>query len=214
MFNPGVNSKPDKVVETRRNQLIMFFMFIRQNTMDYIVSSPINLNIKSIKWQEYIDDDINYFVKIATSGKKVDKPLDTGRRKGGSKEEDVSMGPDDILPVMAEQIAWEKLNSHYNSLEPEYQKMLPKPEPAPVTRLTEPIHRYIDDFAEEDPLEEARDAVGLLSPKDVDDVYQNDKGTMDRIAPLYSKALPGTKDEWIPIMVRADMLRTILPVHM
>jgi len=92
--------------------------------------------------------------------------------------------------------------------------MLPKPEPAPVTRLTEPIHRYIDDFAEEDPLEEARDAVGLLSPKDVDDVYQNDKGTMDRIAPLYSKALPGTKDEWIPIMVRADMLRTILPVHM
>jgi hypothetical protein len=38
----------------------------------------------------------------------------------------------------------------------------------------------------------------------------NDKGTMDRIKPFYRKAIPAAKEEWIPILVRADSLRTLL----
>jgi hypothetical protein len=102
------------------------------------------------------------------------------------------------------------MNKQYNSLEPEYQQMLPEPEPAPIHSLTEPIHRFIDDFAEEDPLEEARETIGLLAPHEIDDLMANDKGTMDRIKPLYKKAIPAAKEEWIPILVRADSLRTLL----
>jgi hypothetical protein len=102
------------------------------------------------------------------------------------------------------------MNKNYNSLEPMYQQMLPEPEPAPIHSLTEPIHRFIDDFAEEDPLEEARETVGLLAPHEVDDLMANDNGVMDRIKPLYQKALPSAKDEWVPILVRADSLRTLL----
>jgi hypothetical protein len=131
------------------------------------------------------------------------------RRRGGART-DLSFGPDDIPQVLAQQVAWEEMNKQYNSLESEYQQMLPEPEPAPIHSLTEPIHRFIDDFADEDPLEEARESVGLLAPHEVDDLMANDNGIMDRIKPLYKNALPSAKDEWIPILVRADTLRTLL----
>jgi hypothetical protein len=128
--------------------------------------------------------------------------------KGGSRD-DVAVGPDDIIPVMAEQYAWENMMKAYNDLEPEYQKMLPPAEPAPIYKLTEPIHRYIDEYADEDPLEEARDTIGMMSPEEIEDVFVNDEGAIDRIKPLFKMALSNTNEEWIPVMIRAEILRVL-----
>ena len=59
-------------------------------------------------------------------------------------------------------------------------------------------------------LEEARTAVGLLSPEEVNESLEEDSEAMDRITPLYQKALPRVGEAWVPIMVRADMLRTLI----
>jgi hypothetical protein len=39
---------------------------------------------------------------------------------------------------------------------------------------------------------------------------KNNAGTMERIKPLYKKAIPSAKEEWVPILVRADSLRNLL----
>jgi len=158
-----------------------------------------------IDWTNYKNDkdSLQYYVAHMN-----ELGLEKTSQSGGRLN--TTVGPDDIPHVLAQQVAWETMNKEYNSLEPEYQQMLPEPEPAPVHSLTEPIHRFIDEFADEDPLEEARQTLGLLAPHEVDDLFTNDKGTMDRIKPLYAKAIPSAKDEWIPILVRADSLRTLL----
>jgi archaellum component FlaC len=173
----------------------------RLGTADYDQERP--KHFYSINWRSI--NSVNFFIdKMKGEIDSVEPP------KAGGARTDLSFGPDDIPKVLAQQVAWEEMNKQYNSLEPEYQQMLPEPEPAPIHSLTEPIHRFIDDFADEDPLEEARESVGLLAPHEVDDLMANDNGIMDRIKPLYKNALPSAKDEWIPILVRADTLRTLL----
>ena len=127
---------------------------------------------------------------------------------GGGR--DVSVGPNDIIPLIAEQVAWTNMNNHYNSLEPEYQKMLPEPEPAPIYNLTEPMHRYIDEYGDEDSLNEARDIANNMKPEEIEDIFSNDNGHMQYLEPFYKKALPSVDEKWIPIMVRADLLRSII----
>jgi hypothetical protein len=113
---------------------------------------------------------------------------------------------------MAEQAAWEDANSAYYSLEPEYRKLLPEPtDPAPISTVVEPFNRYIEDNADDEPLEDARSAVGMLSPEQVEDSLNNlNSPHLDHVTPLYQKALPLVNKAWIPIMVRADMLKTLL----
>jgi hypothetical protein len=123
---------------------------------------------------------------------------------------DVSFGPDEIVPLIAQQVAWEGVNKHYNSLDPEYKKMLPEPEDPPIYSLTEPMHRYIDENANEEMLNNARDQAKQMSPDEVDDVFTNDNGSMKHLEPIYTKALPSVNKKWVPNMVRADLLRTIL----
>jgi hypothetical protein len=127
---------------------------------------------------------------------------------GGGR--DVSVGPNDIIPLIAEQVAWTNMNNHYNSLEPEYQKMLPEPEPAPIYNLTEPMHRYIDEYGDKDSLNEARDMANNMKPEEIEDIFSNDNGHMQYLEPFYKKALPSVDEKWIPIMVRADLLRNII----
>jgi hypothetical protein len=135
----------------------------------------------------------------------VSTPRNVPRYTGGA------YSPDDLTPMFAEQKAWENMNTAYNKLDPEYRRLLPTPDPAPVSSLTEPFNRYIEENAEEDPLEEGRAAIGMLSPDDVNESLNDlDSTKLDHITPLYEKALPRVGPAWIPIMVRADMLKTLL----
>jgi hypothetical protein len=194
LFNPFPKDTPNYI--NRKAQLIELFNFIGTTPSDNIIRTPYSTTIKTVKWNE-----------IMVGPKAI---VDIITKQAGGARVEVSFGPDDIPQVLAQQVAWEEMNKQYNSLEPEYQQMLPEPEPAPIHSLTEPIHRFIDDFAEEDPLEEARETIGLLAPHEIDDLMANDKGVMDRIKQLYKKAIPAAKEEWIPILVRADSLRTLL----
>jgi hypothetical protein len=128
---------------------------------------------------------------------------------GGShlyEEEDIPISPRDILSILAKHHAWQELKEQYDSLDPEYRQLLPEPEEPEIHVLTEPMNRYIDEFADEDLVEEARNAVDLLSPDDMESLF-NDGEPMSRIVPQYALALPQTKEEWIPVMVKADILR-------
>jgi len=127
---------------------------------------------------------------------------------GGGKQ--IKASPKDIVPILAEQKAWEEANSAYQQVEPIYQQLLPTPEPAPIHDLVEPFHRYIDENAHEHHIQEARDALGLLSHDELEALMNKRGENMDRILPLYKKALPNLKDDWIPIMIRADVLKTLV----
>jgi hypothetical protein len=201
LFNPFPINKEN--YNDRKKQLIKFFDFIGKNTMEKLADAYYNPKIKEIPWNNVIGDgNEDGIINLVP-------PPPAVAALGGSRP-NISVGPDDIPKVLAQQVAWENMNKEYSELEPEYQQMIPEPEPAPIHSLTEPIHRFIDEFADEDPLEEARESVGLLAPHEIDDLMANDKGVMDRIKPLYAKAIPSAKDEWIPILVRADSLRTLL----
>ena len=131
--------------------------------------------------------------------------------RGGANNKPIKVSPDDLTPVIAEQNAWEDVNNAYNSLDPEYQQMLPEPsDPAPISSLVEPFNKYIAENADEEPLEEARTAVGMLSPEQVENSLQNENSSeMDHITPLYEKALPHVNKAWIPTMAKADMVQQL-----
>ena len=124
----------------------------------------------------------------------------------------IRVSPDDLSPIVAEQSAWEDANDAYNAMEPEHKELIPEPsDPAPISSLVEPFNKYIEENAEDDPLEEARSAVGMLSPEQVEKSLADvESPELEHITPLYEKALPRVGKAWIPIMVRADMLKNLL----
>jgi hypothetical protein len=133
--------------------------------------------------------------------------MEKSKYSGGGN--DISFGPDEVIPLIAEQVAWEDMNDRYNSLEPEYKNLLPEPEPAPIHSITEPMHRYIDENADKDTLEEAHNVIDRMNSDEVDDVFTNDDGSINKLNSIYKKALPEVSDKWIPNMVRADVLRNV-----
>jgi hypothetical protein len=113
---------------------------------------------------------------------------------------------DDVPYTFALQRLWEDKLKHYKNIEPEYQQMLPKPEPSPMEELQEPFHRYMDEFGDQEVLEEARTTIGMMSPEHAENLFNNDD---DNINSLYEKAMPDIDDRLIPIFIRADILRLL-----
>ena len=119
--------------------------------------------------------------------------------------------PHNLSPMIAEQMAWQEMNDARNNLEPKYQSLLPEPDEAPISSLVEPFNKYIDENADPEDLQEARTAVKMMSPEDSEAALkEEDDEPIRRLTPYYAKALPRVGHAWIPIMVRADMLRTLL----
>jgi hypothetical protein len=89
--------------------------------------------------------------------------------------------------------------------------LLPEPsDPAPISSLVEPFNKYIEENADKEPLEEARTAVGMLSPEQVENTLQNENSSeLEHITPLYEKALPRVNKAWIPTMAKADMVQQL-----
>jgi chromosome segregation ATPase len=140
------------------------------------------------------------------------------RQRGGAKyphgQRDVRYRPDSLKSLAEHQRIWEELKESYDALPEEYKKILPKPGRPPIAHTLEPFTRYIDENAEEDPesIEEARDATDLLGPEEVDEMLESDGDTpaMERVKPYYKKALPNLKEEWLPVMIRADIVSRII----
>jgi hypothetical protein len=84
--------------------------------------------------------------------------------------------------------------------------MLPPPEPSPVQELQEPFHRYMDEFGDQDVLEEARATIGMMSPEDAENLFHDDDHAINS---MYEKAMPDVDDRLIPIFIRADILRLL-----
>jgi len=112
--------------------------------------------------------------------------------------------------LIEEQLAWENMLTQYNSLESEYQQLLPEPDDAPLYTISDPIHKYMNDFADHERLEEAREALNLLSPDHIQEPHSIDMEVIERVKPYYRNAFPHTRDEWIPILIKADVLKKFL----
>ena len=115
-------------------------------------------------------------------------------------------------PLVNQQHAWHKLNRDYNNLTPEHKAILPPPPRSPIIETVEPFTKYIEENADNESLNDARSAVDLLAPDDLEELMRSDAETspMSRIKPYYEKALPGVGTPWVPIMVRADVLSRVL----
>jgi hypothetical protein len=113
---------------------------------------------------------------------------------------------DEVPYTFALQKLWEDKLKHYKDIEPEYQQMLPPPEPSPIQELQEPFHRYMDEFGDQDILEEARASIGMMSPADAENLFHDD---LPHINSMYERAMPDIDDRLIPIFIRADILRLL-----
>jgi hypothetical protein len=133
--------------------------------------------------------------------------LPRGGRQAGGAIQRIDDNLDDMPYIMALQKLWEEKHKHYKDLEPEYQQLLPEPDESPVQNFKEPFHEYIDSFGDQELLEEARSTIGLMSPEKSQEIFIDDD---HHVNSLYEKALPQVSKDWIPIFVRADMLRLLL----
>jgi len=145
-------------------------------------------------------------------------PLQRKAWRGGAYTPTPIRGPEELPDILEEQDAWNKANDAYNNLEPEYKTLLPPPEPAPISSLATPFQNYINNEADPEALEEARDSLGMVSPEEIEDYINNNEyenemngnAVSQRVAPMYQTALPRVKPEWVPIMIRADILQQLL----
>jgi hypothetical protein len=136
--------------------------------------------------------------------------------RGGGGKEDVRYPPTGLKSLMEEQEAWEDADKQYNSLDSTYKSILPSPGTAPVTSLLDPFIEYMSEKSDEhsdeseDPVNEAQEAVGMLSPDETDEIMREEGSTLNRIKPYYKKAFPNAGDKWIPILIRASVLQHLL----
>ena len=145
-------------------------------------------------------------------------PLQRKAWRGGAYTPTPLRGPEELPDILEEQEAWNKANDAYNNLDPTYKTLLPPPEPAPISSLATPFQNYINNEADPEALEEARDALGMVPPEDIEDYINNDEyenenngnSVSERVAPMYQTALPRVKPEWVSIMIRADILQQLL----
>jgi hypothetical protein len=142
--------------------------------------------------------------KGQATGSMPHQPLQRGGERGSYSKM--------FEPIVKQESAWRKLNSDYYDLPPNIRSVLPPPPKSPIIETVEPLRKYIDKNADNEPLNEARSAVDLLAPDDVEELMRSDTDTspMSRIKPYYQKALPGIGTPWVPIMVRADVLSRVL----
>jgi len=133
-----------------------------------------------------------------------------GQQKGGARS--VRDMRNAFEPLVNKQHAWHMLNRNYNSLTPEHRAILPPPPISPIIETVEPFTKYIEENADNESLNDARTAVDLMPPGDIEELMRSDSKTspMSRITPYYEKALPGVGTPWVPIMVRADVLSRVL----
>jgi len=161
------------------------------------------------KIPSYMRSTVSQNRRLASQGYgKLPSGMQKSKYSGGG--DDVSFGPEDIVPLIAEQVAWEDMNHHYNSLKPEYKKLLPEPETAPIYSITEPMHRYIDENADKDTLEQAHNVIDKMNSDELDDIFTRNDGNINTLNSIYKKAMPEVNDKWIPNMVRADVLRNVV----
>jgi hypothetical protein len=190
----------------------------KANKPKIIVAPPLIIAAKSItSYINHIGKEI--IIPSGTSAEKVAKyvraallsgnatPSSTPRaRQAGGAIIRIHDHLDNVPYTFALQKLWEDKLNHYKNIEPEYQQMLPPPEPSPVQELQEPFHRYMDEFGDQDVLEEARTTIGMMRPEDAENLFHED---LPEINSMYERAMPDVDDRLIPIFIRADILRLL-----
>lgn len=114
-----------------------------------------------------------------------------------------------INDLLSLQKAWEEMESHFNSLPQEIQKLLPELEPSPMDVVKQMTGGYISEKSDKDFLEEARNAVGLLSFDEFEEALDIMSPTFNRIEYIYRKAFSKISEKMLPIFIKIDMLNYI-----
>jgi hypothetical protein len=147
------------------------------------------------------------FLQRMEKGRELAKKKAKIKLGGGLK--DVSVGPNDLIQLIAKQRSWEKVNSAYNDLEPEVKKLFPEPSSPPLYNIVEPFDRYINENADPKLLEEADEYSKLMSPVEIKEVFFSNGPALNRLLPFYKLALPKVSSEWMPNIIRAHLMRIL-----
>ena len=130
-------------------------------------------------------------------------------KKGGAYSQD------SLDEFYNKQKAWNNAEKEYMNVPDNYKEALPLPGPSPFLEMLFKIFKqFIDDNADDTYIDEAREAVGMLSSEDLDEIMnENTRSPQDEkiqnileyLKEYYKKALPHVNDNWIPIIIKADI---------
>ena len=138
-----------------------------------------------------------------------DQPLWSEGQKGGRTQ--MSEENNALHSLFSEQLAWEDLTKEYDSIESEYQSLLPEPGESPLHRFLKNFHVYIDENSYQELLEDADGYVELMRPELVEDLYDETQEKrneiMRRIMPFYKRAMPHLNDSQVSPVILAHLLR-------
>ena len=124
--------------------------------------------------------------------------------KGGLR-----INPYELTPLLAEQKAWDKAAASYEMIPPHYKDLAPELDSAPVEELRKPFKRYIKENANPSMLEEAREAVGLMSPAEIEECFMGGPA-FTRIVSLYMSAFQRVSNmNWLFPMILSDLVETL-----
>jgi hypothetical protein len=143
---------------------------------------------------------------------KPSAPKPTGPKpvtKGGAYSQD------SLDEFYNKQKAWNNAEKEFMNVPDNYKEALPQPGPSPFLEMFFKIFKqFIDDNADDTYIHEAREAVGMLSSEDLDEIMdengtasENEKiqNILEYLKEYYKKALPHVNENWIPIIIKADI---------
>ncbi len=159
--------------------------------------------IQEILDKEKGDDKHKDFVRAILQLFKIHDFLETdfkGIQAGGGLEK--KYPPRNLEFFLKEQEVWEQLAKVHKG-----QAFLPPLPPPPIVTLLKPFKQYIQEHATSD-IEEAREAVGLMDNSAVLKIMHYEHSPLlDRILPIYRKALPEVPEQWLPILIKCDIIK-------
>jgi hypothetical protein len=149
------------------------------------------------------------FYKNSQNYNYKDQPLWPEGQRGGRTQ--MSEENNALHSLFSEQLAWEDLTKEYDSIESEYQSLLPEPGESPLHRFLKNFHVYIDENSYQELLEDADGYVELMRPELVEDLYDETQEKrneiMRRIMPFYKRAMPHLNDSQVSPVILAHLLR-------
>ena len=160
------------------------------------------IHIDNPKYNTKIQENISLYTRrVETLISHLNRVFYSNRPSRGGGQ--YKYNPSNPYKLMKDQEAWEGLDD-------ETRELLDAPERPPIFDALDPLNDYIDENADPTELEDAREEIGLLSVSEVEDALQNDTSEfLDRLVEKYKTILPGVDEDWLPSMVRADILRTL-----
>jgi hypothetical protein len=130
-----------------------------------------------------------------------------GVQGGGGRTPDSSK----VSRILDKQTAWKHLNDSYAAIPESIRGALPPPPPAPLFEMPQPFLEYIEEEADHEALEEARMALAMISPQELQLYLAGSPSRqVESVLGLYEAALPDLNEHWLPLVFRSEVYTTLV----